>query len=89
MEYREIYDLDCPESDVQLFHYSEVNQVMKGVEGGKSYTTEVLPHVNVDFVSYSAYDAQLKPEKMLPAALGFIEKHFPEKQGIRRSVICC
>lgn len=73
---------DHPDSDVQLFHYSEVNQVIKGLKGQKCYTTEVLPHVNVDYVSYSAYDAQLKPEEQLPAALDFIEKHLPVKQGI-------
>jgi hypothetical protein len=73
---------DHPESDVKIFHYCEVNQVMKGLDGKTCYTTEVLPHVNVDYVSYSAYDAQLKPAEMLPAALDFIEQHLPEKEGV-------
>jgi len=71
-----------PESDVRVFHYSEVNQVMKGIKGRPCYTTEVLPRVNVDYVSYSAYDAQKHPDKMLPRALDFIERHLPSKEGI-------
>ena len=73
---------DHPESDVSIFHYSEVNQVVKGLRGETCYTTEVLPHVNVDYVSYSAYDAQQKPEEQLPAALDFIEDHLRPKTGI-------
>jgi hypothetical protein len=73
---------DHPESDVRIFHYSEVNQVVKGVNGKPCYTTEVLPHVNVDYVSYSAYDAQKNPEKDLPRALEFIEQHLPAKDGM-------
>jgi hypothetical protein len=73
---------DYPDSDVKLYHYSEVNQVIKGLRGGKCYTTEVLPHVNVDYVSYSAYDAQLKPEGQLPDALDYIERHLPKKKDI-------
>ena len=73
---------DHPDSDVRIYHYSEVNQVMKGVHGKPCYTTEILPHVNVDYVSYSAYDAQKYPEKDLPRALDFIERHLPPKDGI-------
>jgi len=54
---------------------------MKGVNGKPCYTTEILPHINLDYVSYSAYDAQKNPEKMLPQALDFIEKHLPAKEG--------
>jgi hypothetical protein len=73
---------DNPGSDVRIFHYSEVNQVVKGLRGEKCYTTEVLPYVNVDYVSYSAYDAQQTPEEMLPVALDFIETHLSGKSGI-------
>ena len=70
---------DNPDTDVQVFHYCEVNQVMKGLKGQKCLTTEVLPHVSVDYVSYSAYDAQQNAATNLPAALDFIEKHLPAK----------
>jgi hypothetical protein len=73
---------DHPESDVRLFHYSEVNKVVKGFNGKPCYTTEVLPHVQVDYVSYSAYDAQKNPEYNLPKALDFIERQLPPKDGI-------
>ncbi|MFA5688137.1 MAG: hypothetical protein WC959_03170 [Kiritimatiellales bacterium] len=75
---------DTPHHDVAVFHYTEVNLVIKGMNGGPCLTTEVLPHVNVDFVSYSAYDAQANPEKsdILFKALNFIKKHLPEKKEI-------
>ena len=73
---------DTPHKDVEIYHYSEVNQVVKGLNGKPCCTTEVLPHVIVDCVSYSAYDAQKDPEQLLPAALNFIEKHLPQKSGV-------
>jgi hypothetical protein len=75
---------DTPYTDVQIYHYTEVNLVRKGMEGGPCLTTEVLPHVNVDYVSYSAYDAQPNPAKsdLLARALDFIQEHLPEKEGV-------
>jgi hypothetical protein len=46
----------------------------------------VLPHTNVDFVSYSSYDAQLRPEADVNRALDYIEarlKPNPEIPGKR------
>lgn len=46
-----------PHADVAIYHYTEVNQVMKGIDGDRpTLTNAVLPHVDVDFVSYSSYD---------------------------------
>lgn len=75
---------DTPHKEVQIYHYTEVNLVRKGMQGGPCLTTEVLPHVNVDYVSYSAYDAQPNPARsdLLARALDFIEEHLPEKEGL-------
>lgn len=47
---------DHPGSDVKLYHYTEACLVDKAMKGGKSLVNNVLPHTQVDFVSYSAYD---------------------------------
>jgi hypothetical protein len=72
---------------VELYGYAEVNLVQKALEGGRCLTTDVLPHTNVDYVSYSAYDS-LGPRDLdglrrsLHAALDCIEEHLPEKPGL-------
>jgi len=57
---------------VQVWHYTEVNHVKIAMQGRKSVVSEVLPHVNVDFVSYSSYDTAADPA-LLKAALSYIE----------------
>lgn len=42
---------------VTIYHYTEVNLVMKGLDGVRpTLTNSVLPKVDVDYVSYSSYD---------------------------------
>lgn len=43
--------------DVQIFHYIEVNLVLKSLKGEPCITSSILPLVNVDLVSYSSYEA--------------------------------
>lgn len=46
-----------PHEDVAIYHYTEVNLVMKGLDGSRpTLTNTVLPRVDVDYVSYSSYD---------------------------------
>jgi hypothetical protein len=76
-----------PRDGVEVYHYVEVNQVWKGINGGVSLTTDVLPHVAVDFVSYSSYDSTntSDPERnaeRLKRALDFIEEKLPPKEGL-------
>ncbi len=75
---------DTPHNDVDIFHYTEVNLVEKGLRGQPCITTEVLPHTTVDFVSYSAYEVQLDHNlsKALDRTLGFIQKKIPAKKGL-------
>jgi len=42
---------------VLVIHYAEVNLIEKAMEGKATVASRVLPHVAVDAVSYSAYDA--------------------------------
>lgn len=43
-------------TDVKVYHACEVNLVAVAMEGRRTVTNDVLPHVNCDLVSYSAYD---------------------------------
>ncbi|MEX0324566.1 MAG: hypothetical protein AB3N33_00620 [Puniceicoccaceae bacterium] len=46
-----------PHAGVSIYHYAEVNLVMKGLDGSRpTLTNTVLPRVDVDYVSYSSYD---------------------------------
>jgi len=43
--------------NVFVYHYIEVNLAIKGMEGKVCVSESVLPRVNVDFISYSSYEA--------------------------------
>jgi hypothetical protein len=58
-----------------VFHACEVNLVLQAMEGNApSVTTDVLPHLRIDLVSYSAWDTKSSPSKF-SEALQFIAKH--------------
>jgi hypothetical protein len=44
-------------NNVEIYHYIELNLVLKGMAGKTSIASEVLPNVNVDFISYSSYES--------------------------------
>ncbi len=71
-----------PNSDVEVYQYAEVNRVVDAMEGKKRLTNYVLPYSNVDYVSYSAYDGQMKSRSDFHAILDYIEEHLPAKEGI-------
>ncbi|QDV31558.1 hypothetical protein Spb1_35030 [Planctopirus ephydatiae] len=61
--------------DARVYHACEVNLVRQAqLEGAPSVTTDVLPHVPVDLVSYSAWDTKNSPAHFAEA-LAFIAKH--------------
>lgn len=70
------------DSDVDVYQYAEVNRVVDAMEGKRRLTNYVLPKSNVDFVSYSAYDGQMKSREQFHAILDFIENHLPDKENI-------
>jgi hypothetical protein len=59
----------------RVFHACEVNLVRQAMErGSPSVTTDVVPHVPLDLVSYSAWDTKDSPQHF-GKALEFIARH--------------
>ena len=76
---------DTHHQDVQVWHYTELNHPTISLrEGRPTLVNQVLPHVPVDFVSYSAYDVTNvpKPEE-IKALLSYIESKLTPKPGIQ------
>lgn len=74
---------DTPHERVWLWHYTEVNLVEPFLNGGQCITNDILPQVDVDFVSYSCYDSlQRVIHDDLFAALNHIESNLKPKPGI-------
>lgn len=74
---------ETPHHDVAVWHYTEVNLVEPYINGGQCLTNSILPEVDVDFVSYSCYDALQKDIRSgLHAALNHIESKLKPKPGI-------
>lgn len=70
-------------SDVMVYNYVEVNQVVDAKFSGKKRVVNcVLPLTNVDFVSYSSYDAQWYDQVKYNSVLDYIETNLPPKAGI-------
>lgn len=70
---------------VRVYHYTEVNQVWKGINGRRpTLTNSVLPLVDVDFVSYSMYDVinRKNMRENLHRALDHIESRLKPRSDI-------
>ncbi len=76
---------DTPHQDVQVWHYTELNHPTISLrEGRPTWVNQVLPHVPVDFVSYSAYDVTNEPKpEDIKAVLSYIESKLTPKPGIQ------
>lgn len=69
--------------NVEIWHYTEVNLVEPFLKGGQCLTNDILPEVDVDFVSYSSYDSlQHGIRDDLFVALNHIESKLRPKSGI-------
>ena len=74
---------DTPHRNVQVYCYLEVNRVVDAMQGKTRLANDVLPKTNVDFVSYSSYDALGGDiETGLTAALDYIQTRLPPKPGL-------
>jgi hypothetical protein len=74
---------DTPHQRVWLWHYTEVNLVAPFLKGGQCLTNDILPQVDVDYVSYSCYDSlQHVIHDDLTAALDHIQSKLHPKPGI-------
>ena len=71
------------ETDVEIFHYIEVNLVEKAILGRPALVNTVLPYTPVDFVSYSAYEihSDYNLEEAVFRTMDFIAKHLPHRDG--------
>jgi len=73
---------DTEFAGVNVFHYAEINQVVDAKDSGKKRVVNcVLPFTNVDYVSYSAYDAQWFDQNRFNSILNYIESNLPYKPG--------
>lgn len=73
---------DTPHRDVEVWHYTEVNHpTISMLESRPSLANTVLPQVEIDFVSYSAYDSQSDPG-LLKRVLDYLESQLKPKPGI-------
>lgn len=73
--------------NVNVYYYIEVNLVVKGMEGKTCITKDILPNVDVDFVSYSSYESSKKKDyqankESLTKVLNYIEGQLKPKEGL-------
>lgn len=74
---------DTPHENVQVWHYTEANLVMPYLKGGSCLANDILPNVDVDYVSYSCYDALNRSiHDDLFAALNHIESKLKPRSDI-------
>jgi len=73
--------------NVNVYYYIEVNLALKGLDGGTCISKDILPNVDVDFVSYSSYEASKRKDykankEILTKVLNFIEGQLKPKEGL-------
>jgi len=74
-------------TNVNVYYYIEVNLAVKGMEGKTCITKDILPNVDVDFVSYSSYESSKKQDyqtnkEALSKVLNYIESQLKPKEGL-------
>jgi hypothetical protein len=70
-------------SNVEVFTYCEVNMVVDAMNGLKRVVNKVLPFTNVDYVSYSSYDAQGLSQSEYNNVMNYIEANLPSRPLIK------
>lgn len=70
-----------PHKDVWVYNYAEANLVRIAFEGKRCMANDVIPKVNLDYVSYSSYDTEHNPAD-LKKALDYLEAKLPAKEGV-------
>ncbi len=79
---------DVKHENVEMYHYIELNLSDLAVKGETCVTNSILPNINPDYVSFSAYTATNPPsteaemEKMLTEHMNYIESKIKPKEGI-------
>jgi hypothetical protein len=72
-----------PHHDVQVYHYTEANLVHEAIAGHPTVGRDVIPKVDLDYVSYSAYDSLADIGRQVPAALDYLESRLRPKPSLR------
>ena len=76
--------------NVFVYHAAEINIVVNSMNNGQAnMVNEVLPHTNLDLVSYSAYDSSLKiadndgkgDGQILQDAMQYIKSQMPDSEA--------
>ena len=75
-----------PHSNVSVYHYSEVNRVRDAMVNGSNNNVRVInaviPYVtNLDYLSYSSYDAQNLTTNLLYATLDYMQASLPTNKA--------
>lgn len=70
-------------SNVQVFTYCEVNRVVDAINGKIRVVNKVLPFTNVDYVSYSSYDAQNLSQSEYNNVMNYIEGNLPVRPLVK------
>jgi hypothetical protein len=75
---------DTPPDGMAVWHYTEVNHVVLAMDQNRpALVNTVLPHVPVDYVSYSGYDTTNRADPgKIRAALDYIEARLAPKPWI-------
>jgi hypothetical protein len=73
--------------NVQIYHYIELNLALKGIKGETSIAHSILPKVDVDFISYSSYEAiknktYQEKKETLSAIFNYLEKQLKPKDDL-------
>lgn len=66
---------EITKSKCKVYHAIEVNRVFDGLEGIPTLTTDVLPKVKVDMVSWSSYDGRTPDGLLMYKGIDVIRDH--------------
>ncbi len=74
---------DIAHENVAVWNYLEINRPVDALNHGYDrVVNRVLPHSNVDYVSYSAYDSMGLSIRQVRNTINYIYENLPEKEGV-------
>lgn len=75
---------DTVHENVYVWNYLELNRPSDVVRNADCdrVVNRVLPHTNVDYVSYSAYDSMNESTEFIGKVIDLIYENLPEKEGV-------
>ena len=74
---------DTPHENVYVWNYLELNRPSDALNSSfDRVVNRVLPHTNVDYVSYSAYDTMDTGAQMVAEVIDLIYFNLPDKEGV-------